>query len=106
LNLSRRFQASGKRSIELDVDCTMRIQGELGRARAHSQDTEPNHFTAKLAQCVDYSLKKSVGLHFWHQPLFYLRTQLQIERAPRDDENPVETAAADDFGQECLTHGA
>ena len=106
LNLARCLQASGKRSIELDVDGTMRIQGELGRARAHSQDTEPNHFTANLAQCIDNALKEFVGLHFWDQPLFHLSTQLQIERAPRHDENPVETATADDFGQECLTNGA
>ena len=106
LNLSRCLQASGKRSIELDVDGTMLVQGEFGRASPHSQDAEPNHFTAKLAQCVDNSLRKFVRLHSWHQPLFHLWTQLQIERPSRHDKNPTETATANDFGQEGLANGA
>ena len=84
----------------------MLIQGKLGRASPHSQDAEPNHFTAKLAQRVDNSVKKFVWLHSWHQPLFHLRTQLQIERPSRHDKNPAETATANDFGQEGLANGA
>jgi len=47
---------------------------------------------------VDNRLKEFVGLHFRHQPLFNLWTQLQIERASRHDKNPAETARAGDFG--------
>ena len=84
----------------------MRVQGEFGRARPHSQYAEPDHLTARLAQCVDNSLRKFVWLHYWHQSLFHLRTQLQIERPSRYHKNSTETATLDDFGQEGLANGA
>jgi hypothetical protein len=106
LNLSRGLQASSKRSIELDVDGTMLLQRELRRTSAHAQDTEPNHFTVKLAQRVDNSLKEFIWRHFWDQLLFHLWAQLQLERPSRDDENSAETAAANGFGQKGLATGA
>lgn len=106
LHLARCLQSSRKRSIELHVDGAMLIQGKLGRAGTHSQDTEPDYFAGKLAQHVDNGLTKFVRLHFRDEMLLHLRTQSQIERPPRHDENPAETAAANDFGQEGLANGA
>jgi hypothetical protein len=63
LHFPGRLQAFGKGGIEIDINGTMLIQGELGRVRSHTQNAKSYHIGFLGAQRIGRRVMTITGLN-------------------------------------------